>query len=408
MKRVMLIITAVLTVAFFSSCHKDPQPNSGCPVVLTNEVTEIGTHSAVCCSTVTDQGGSSILVRGICWGLSPNPTTNDSFENSDVYIKTDSVQGVGDFKVRMKGLAANATYYVRAYATNSKGISYGEEVSFTTQSYGDDVPEGGVNALFSVDENGGKVWFSKGNLQFQPFTGTWRFAEDQWNVCDTTLDEHVTPDYMEGSSAWIELFGWGTSGYDHGAVNYQPWSTSTIPSNYIAYGLAESNLCDQTGKADWGYNAISNGGNTENSGWRTLTKDEWNYLLMERPNASRLFGQGQVAGMNGLIILPDDWMLPNGFSFVTGLSQWKNSYTAEQWRKMELAGAVFLPAVGMREGTKLLHMMGSGNYWSSTCLIGSGMQYGTYALYFGYETMASDNVVDRCQGFSVRLVRAFE
>ena len=62
MKRVMLIITAMLTVAFFSACHKEPQPNPGCPVVSTNEVTEIGTHSAVCSGTVTDQGGSSILV----------------------------------------------------------------------------------------------------------------------------------------------------------------------------------------------------------------------------------------------------------------------------------------------------------------------------------------------------------
>lgn len=408
MKRVMLIITAMLTMAFFSACHKEPKPNPGCPVVSTNEVTEIGTHSAVCSGTVTDQGGSSILVRGICWSLSPNPTTSDSFENSDVYIKSDSVQGVGDFKVQMKGLAANATYYARAYATSSKGISYGEEVSFTTQSYGSDVPEGSVNALFSIDENGGKVWFSKGNLQYQPSTVTWRFAENQWNVCDTTLNEHPSPDYTEGNSAWIEFFGWGTSGYNHGAINYQPWSTNSTASNYIAYGQVENNLCDQTGKADWGYNAISNGGNTENSGWRTLTKDEWNYMLTARPKASKLFGQGQVAGMNGLIILPDDWMLPSGFSFISGLSHWKNSYTAEQWQKMELAGAVFLPAAGMREGTKLLHIMGSGNYWSSTCLIGSGTQYGAYALYFGYGTMATDNVVDCCQGFNVRLVRAFE
>lgn len=407
MNRYILIIAAMLTIVA-SSCKKEPEQKSGLPVVSTNEVTEIGIHSAVCSGIVTDQGDKPINVRGFCWSTSPNPTTSDIFVNTDSYLKADSVPGVGPYKVLMTGLAANTTYYVRAYATNSKGISYGDELSFSTQSYGSSVPEGGVNALFSIDENGGKVWFSKGNLQHQASTNTWRFSENQWGVCDSIANEHVSSAYAEASTAWIELFGWGTSGYDHGAVNYQPWSTSTIPSNYIAYGLAESNLCDQTGKADWGYNAISNGGNTENSGWRTLTKDEWNYLLMERPNASGLFGQGQVAGMNGLIILPDDWMLPNGFSFVTGLSQWKNSYTAEQWRKMELAGAVFLPAVGMREGTKLLHMMGSGNYWSSTCLIGSGMQYGTYALYFGYETMASDNVVDRCQGFSVRLVRAFE
>lgn len=85
--------------------------------------------------------------------------------------------------------------------------------------------------------------------------------------------------------------------------------------NYNVYGQNNSNLYDYTGKADWGYNAISNGGNVENFGWRTLTKDEWNYLLFERPNYGILFGQGQVNGTNGLILLPDDWMFPSGISF---------------------------------------------------------------------------------------------
>lgn len=408
MNRYILIIAAMLTIVA-SSCKKEPEQKSGLPVVSTNEVTEIGIHSAVCSGIVTDQGDKPINVRGFCWSTSPNPTTSDIFVNTDSYLKADSVPGVGPYKVLMTGLAANTTYYVRAYATNSKGISYGDELSFSTQSYGSSVPEGGVNALFSIDGNGGKVWFSKGNLQHQASTNTWRFSENQWGVCDSIANEHVSSAYAEASTAWIDLFGWGTSGYAHGANCYQPWSTTANPTDYNAYGQNDSNLCDQTGMADWGYNAISNGGNAENL-WRTLTKDEWDYLLFGRPNSNNHYGYGQVEGTNGLILLPDIWTLPPRLSFKAGSSQWENHYTAKQWNEMEVAGAVFLPASGMRNGTMLCHNTGSGNYWSSTCLWSGeiGCQYGAFSVYFGYETLASDNRVDRHAGFNVRLVRDFE
>ena len=92
-----------------------------------------------------------------------------------------------------------------------------------------------------------------------------------------------------------------------------------------------------------------------------MTRDEWNYLLNNRNNASSLRGVAQVNGVNGLIFLPDNWTCPAG---VTSKSVFHSSYgteyyaayqtfTAEQWSKLEKSGAVFLPAAGYRDGASV-------------------------------------------------------
>ena len=122
-------------------------------------------------------------------------------------------------------------------------------------------PRGTVGALSGVfsTSDSTMVHFSQGNLQYRASTNTWRFATSQYDIIG--LDNNKVSETYDG---WIDLFGWGTSGYNHGAVCYQPWSVSVTEANYNAYGNTDYNLFDETGKADWGYNAISNGGNQEN------------------------------------------------------------------------------------------------------------------------------------------------
>ena len=94
------------------------------PVLNTTDVTAITTTTAISGGNVTSDGGSAVTVRGVCWATTPNATTSNS--------KTTDGTGSGTFISNLTGLSGNTTYYLRAYATNGIGTSYGTEVSFKT------------------------------------------------------------------------------------------------------------------------------------------------------------------------------------------------------------------------------------------------------------------------------------
>ena len=229
--------------------------------------------------------------------------------------------------------------------------------------------DGLLPGAFSVSATQ-QVHFSQGNLQYKAFTNVWRFAEHQYDYIGSA-NNNISSTY----SGWIDLFGWGTSGWNSGAACYQPWSTSTSNSDYLPGGSSNNGLIGAYVEADWAWhNPIRNGGNTVHR-WRTLTRSEWQYLLYSRTNALAKYGTGSIVGVGGLIILPDDWTLPSGCSFTSGVTSsgyyaWTlNSYTLAQWSLMEAAGAVFLPAAGERRyGTQARYVGHEGSYWTSTPL----------------------------------------
>ena len=267
-----------------------------------------------------------------------------------------------------------------------------------------DVPTINFNNLFSVDDDGHQVYFSQGNLQYQASTNTWRFAENQYDIVGAD-NSNISETY----DGWIDLFGWGTSGYNHGAVCYQPWSTNTSYSNYYAYGEYNYNLYDQTGQADWGYNAISNGGNQENSGWRTLSKDEWAYIFNSRNTTSGIrFAKGKVNNRSGVVLLPDNWD-ESYYPLVSTNGQYSgynNNISVEDWTNIfEPNGAVFLPVTGYRNGYSVENYGYDGYYWSSSY---QNSPY-SYTVYFSGSRLnpAQDGRL-RSEGRSVRLVRDVE
>jgi hypothetical protein len=99
---------------------------SEAPSLTTSPVTDITATSATCGGTVTKEGSGPIIERGICWNTERNPSLNN-----DKKIESG---GIGKFISNLSGLSPSTTYYVRAYATNSAGISYGNELSFTTST----------------------------------------------------------------------------------------------------------------------------------------------------------------------------------------------------------------------------------------------------------------------------------
>lgn len=250
------------------------------------------------------------------------------------------------------------------------------------------IPEGAINGAFSVASDK-KVRFSKGNLQYQASTDTWRFAENQYDYVGDA-NENISPTY----DGWIDLFGWGTGN--------NPTNSSESDSDYSTF-------------VDWGINAISNGGNEANL-WRTLTKDEMVFLFELRENALQLFGCGTINGIEGVIILPDNWNASQNVSFVPGSDRgliWDesfnyynndnqdnfthNTYTIEDWIDMEALGAVFLPVAGRRLGSGV--SSSTGEYWSATT---------DAPFHLGFQNIclgAQFNDIDFANGLSVRLVQ---
>ena len=257
-----------------------------------------------------------------------------------------------------------------------------------------DTPSAGIG-VFSVSADK-QVTFSKGNLQYTQSTNTWSFAENQWDYIgtDNVTGGSVTSDPYDGNSKYgtaladkVDLFGWSTSTTNFGV------STSTSDSDYSGSFV------------DWGTNTI---GNDAPNTWRTLTKDEWEYLLNNRPNASSLRGVAQVNGVNGLIFLPDTWVCPEGIIFKSGFHSSYGvdyyaayqTFTADQWSKLESAGAVFLPAAGYRGYSSVLFVQVDGYYWSAT----EDDSYRASDLAF-YSDGANMSSGYRIGGRSVRLVK---
>lgn len=263
-------------------------------------------------------------------------------------------------------------------------------------------PTGAINSLFTVNANGDQVYFSQGNLMYS--NGIWMFHENQYDRCFTS---NVNVSSYYNASGTFDLFGWGTSGYNHGAINYQPWSTIYNTSNYYAYGSYTYNLYDQDGRAEWGYNAITNGGNTENSGWRTLTMDEWKYVFSTRNTVSgKRYARAKVNGLNGIILLPDDWE-ENIFNLNNGYYD-SNTISAVDWTNiLEANGAVFIPATGARYGTSLSYVGYDGYYWSASYRPGDSY-YARSVAFFDEGGVSPIYNFYRCAGLSVRLVRDAE
>ncbi len=331
----------------------------------------------------------------------------------------------------MRASTAEYNYYFKDWSVDGSNIAGKTLVytavydSFLTKK------NGAIRAFaYKVSETD-SVYFSQGNLQFFATKGThavldsasevagiWQFAENQWDVLgeDNQYIGDPNPDWIDlfrTDLGWIDLFGWGTSGWNSGANAYQPVSSSIDDEDYNPGGSADNNLTGDYAKADWGvYNAISNGGNKPNR-WRTLTWDEWQHLFQHSK-----WTLGKVEGRLCFMLVPNSFTVPNGVE-VTVISDSLdlkgssaavsesdyagNVYNAEQFRELENLGVVALPCAGLRKGTSVDLLESKGFfYWSSTAYNSDGA-YGLCLLSSG---KLNDGFVSlRSIGNSVRLVR---
>ena len=191
--------------------------------------------------------------------------------------------------------------------------------------------------------------------------------------------------FSPGNLEYSNGYHFAAHQYDYGG--YFGWGTGSNPT------LTSTDYHDYPSFDDWGSHI---GG-----GWRTLSADEWEYVIWDRANASAKRGAATVCGVHGMVLLPDNW---SGGTFHAGFNGWStNVYDASSWSVMEDAGAVFLPAAGYRYGTGVGGVGADGFYWSST------LYYENYAYFMGFDDYGVNygGYGGRSYGRSVRLVRDY-
>ncbi len=214
------MVTAFLVASLIAGCSKD---DGKLAVVTTADVTDIAVTSAISGGNVSDDGGSLIKARGVCWSTNPNPTVKDS--------KTVDGNGAGSFTSTITGLLPDTEYFVRAYALNKKGTAYGSTMAFRS-----------AEGVADIDGN------------YYPII---RIGDYEWmaeNLKTTRYNDGSNIDFPENDySSWqtntAGAFGWPNNDEDYGDL---------YGGLYNWYAVNTGKLCPE--------------------GWRVPTDDEWKYL----------------------------------------------------------------------------------------------------------------------------------
>ena len=296
------------------------------PTVTTGSVSGIAQDGATCGGNVTSDGGAAVTARGVCWSTSQNPTISNSH--------TTDGTGTGSFTSNITGLTASTVYYVRAYATNANGTSYGEQKSFTSQA-----PNVGGHEYVDLGLPSGRLWAA----------------------CNIGA---------ENPESYGSYFAWGEiatkNSYDWS--NYQwcggTYNTLTKYNTNSSYGTVDNktvlDMTDDVAREKWGHD------------WRMPTADEWQELYDNTTSEWTTIG-----GKRGMLLT----------SKVPG-------YTDK---------TLFLPAAGYKIGETKGDEAYHGHYWSSSLF--SSYPRTAYHMFFDSDNVNPQDVYDRPAGFSVRPVR---
>lgn len=244
-KTISLLILLSIPIFLTQSCKKE---KVALPVIVTTEVTEISHITAVSGGNITDDGGGSIIERGVCWSTSQNPTISDN--------KTENGSGTGIFTSSVSGLAGMTTYYIKAYATNTTGTSYGNEISFKTFAISD-ADGNGYNSVTI----GTQTWLSE-------------------NLKTTRLNDNSEIPIVPDSITWFSL---STPAYC--------WYKNDELNNKITYGALYNWYTVNTGKLC-------------PIGWHVPTSNEFTAL-------TDFLGGISIAGGKIKEVGAEHWLSPN-------------------------------------------------------------------------------------------------
>jgi len=245
------------------NCSKDSEKTKLKPVLTTTAVSSITTNSASSGGNITKDGGATVTTRGVCWNTSGNPTTANS--------KTSNGSGTGSFSSSITGLSSSTTYYVRAYATNSEGTAYGNQVSFTTLAPANVIPTLTTTAVSSITTNsassGGNIT-SDGGATVTARGVCWNTTGNPTTANSKTTDGSGTGSFsssITGLSAnttyYVRAYATNSAGTAYG--NQVPFTTSS-PAIVVP-------ILTTTAVSSITTNSASSGGNITSDGGATVT-----------------------------------------------------------------------------------------------------------------------------------------
>jgi len=321
------------------------------PVLETSPATSITPYSAVSGGNITDDGGSAITSRGICWNTSPDPTLSDNH--------TDNGQGAGEFSSNISDLLPYSRYFIRAYATNSMGTGYGDEWSFRTLTTSSDPVTDIDGNTYNTVVIGEQIWMAE-NLKVIHYS----------NGDPIPLVEGA-PEW-DTMSSWVKAYCW----YDNN------------PNIGEVFGALYTWAAAMNGQPSSDNNPSGVQGVCP-SGWHLPSDEEWKqlemHLGMSRADADK---DSEMRGTNEGAQLKE-----------IGTSHWNSPNTGAT----NLSGFTALPG-GSRSWDASFGTIGYfGYWWTSTC-----KEWDPYAWHrnVGFDHL----IVWRGQmnndvGFSVRCVK---
>lgn len=222
--RHLFMVCLMGSVLLYSSCDGLKDMAEDLAEVKTLYTSEITTNSAKCSGEIISDGGGEVLDRGICYGLSIDPTTTDA--------KVSRGTGTGNFSCALTGLNPNTVYYLRAYAENSKGVSYGESIILKT--YTATVQDIDGNTYYTLTI-GDQEWMAS-NLRAKHYNDGQMITE------------------LSNGSQWVQ-----SNGGAYSAMNNDM-------GNAPIYGLL------------YNWHAVGSG-KLAPAGWHVATDAEWNTML---------------------------------------------------------------------------------------------------------------------------------
>lgn len=394
--------------------------NNCIPIVETTAVSDITQTTASVGGVITDEGSNAISEKGICWSLTPFPTINN--------FKTEEGSGSDSFTSNLTGLTANTTYYVRAYATNSAGTSYGEqrnlvagEIATLTTSAITAITHTTATSGGNITDNGGLNITARGvcwsttqnpttaNSKTTDGTGAGSFTS---NITELTLN---TTYYVR---AYAINFAGTSYGEQRSFTTNGPCLGVTPPTGY---GVVES-----SGRCwldrNLGASRVATS-STDEQAYGDLY--QWGRLAdghqIRTSNTTATLSNSDTPGHGDFIINsedPNDWRSPqndNLWQGVNGINnpcptgyrlptyaEWQAEY--QSWSSDNAAGAfaspLKLPMAGSRSRSNgsVGDVSSNGYYWSSTV-------DGIYTRSMSFSNSTSMYSSYRANGFSVRCLK---